>query len=95
MAPVVILSGAGGFFKEKRMSDEMQELETISFKVSPEFSAMLAKCVLSLDVSRSKAIRAALQSGLPFIVQNPDLIDSLSQKTCNMKGYKEDTGNGR
>ncbi len=56
---------------------------------------MLAKCVLSLDVSRSKAIRAALQSGLPFIVQNPDLIDSLSQKTCNMKGYKEDTGNGR
>jgi len=69
----------------------MQELETISFKVSPEFSLMLAKCVSTLDVSRSKAIRAALTSGLPFIIQNPDLIDSLSQKTVNIKGYKEDT----
>jgi hypothetical protein len=52
---------------------------------------MLAKCVSTLDVSRSKAIRAALTSGLPFIIQNPDLIDSLSQKTVNIKGYKEDT----
>jgi hypothetical protein len=96
LAPVFILSGAGGFIKVLFMQViEMREMETISFKASPEFTAWLGWCVSDLDMSRSEVVRACIALSLPTLKEHPGLIDILSIEARNGNGYKEDTRNGR
>jgi len=73
----------------------MREMETISFKASPEFVAWLGLAVSDLDMSRSEVVRACIVLGLPALVEHPALVDIIGLTARKNKGYKKDTDNGR
>ena len=69
----------------------MREMETISFKASPEFSAWLGRYVSDLDMSRSEVVRACIALSLPSLKEHPGLVDILSIEARKGNGYKRDT----
>jgi len=69
----------------------MQQMETISFKASPEFAGWLSLAVSDLDMSRSEVVRACIVLGLPALKEHPALVEILSITARSNKGYKVDT----
>lgn len=68
----------------------MREMETISFKASPEFAQWLGKNVSDLDMSRSEVVRACIAIALPSLKEHPGLVDIISIEARNGNGYKKD-----
>ena len=69
----------------------MREMETISFKASPEFAQWLGKNVSDMDMSRSEVVRACIALAMPSLKEHPGFVDILSIEARQGKGYKRDT----
>ena len=71
---------------------EMAEMaETLSFKMSKDFHDHFSMIVGKLDdTDKSKVLRACVVYALPFLVGNPEFINSLAQRHPDSQGYLMD-----